>query len=94
VKDKRERWVEITDLAADEHVLDNYTDPVREIDGLIAGKQDQFAQPEYHPNLLNNDLRQIPVPVCSILNRRSVASSLTLITSILDLFKNSASSGR
>ncbi len=38
MKDKRERWFELTEFAADEKDLEKYTDPVREIDGLICGK--------------------------------------------------------
>ena len=44
MKDKRERWFELTELAADENDLEKYTDLVREIDGLIAEKTERLAR--------------------------------------------------
>jgi hypothetical protein len=44
VKDKRERWFELTELAADESDLDKYADLANEIDGLIAEEKDRLAR--------------------------------------------------
>jgi hypothetical protein len=44
IKDKRQRWFELTELAADKHDPDKFTDLAREIDRLIAGKKDQLAR--------------------------------------------------
>jgi hypothetical protein len=50
VKDKRERWMQLAAMAADEQDSDKLFELIREIDCLLAEKQDRLAQRVYHPN--------------------------------------------